>query len=214
MVLLEELPVSTTINRAEAQAQRRLALDEADRKLCPGLLRGDQQAWNEFYERYNPRLDRFFSRERVQSQRDREDLFLETMEVIVRRLVTFDPAQGPLRNWVYGVAKIILLRHQSAAAKEGAYSAQNDEMQWAQVDRPGDEPEQPPDARQQQLKEAIQYLSERDQKFLLLRSERSEDEWPWKALAEELGVGESAAKMAYHRALDRLKRLMNAAALY
>jgi RNA polymerase sigma factor (sigma-70 family) len=194
----------------EERAKRRRARDEADRQLLPGLLRADQQAWDEFYKQYNPWLDSFFYRKGVQDDRDREDLFSETMQMIVVSLVSFDPTKGALRNWVYGVAQNVLLRHWARKSEAPVQIAEDDEAQSDHDDKSMSQHEQPLDARHQQLKEAIDKLSERDQRILLLRSERSETEWTWKALAEEMGIGESAAKMAYRRALERLKNLMGA----
>ena len=74
--------------------------DAFDKRILTGLFQGDGRAWFEFYDHYKGRLESFFEKRDVYDERDREDLFQETMTAIFSSLPDYDPERAPFRNWV------------------------------------------------------------------------------------------------------------------
>ena len=199
------MQVSSSI---EARKRQRQALDDTDSDDYPQLLAGDREAWNSFYDRYSGLIDRFFVRKGISEAKEREDLFNETMMVIFQKLETYDRSQGPLRNWVYGVAKNVLLQYRDNPTADNTQTTyDNEERQM--FAGPSDESDHQSDPRTSQLKEAITHLKPKDQEILMLRSQLAEDVWMWDQIGQKIGIGVSAAKMRYSRALERLRKLMD-----
>jgi RNA polymerase sigma factor (sigma-70 family) len=177
-----------------------------DQRILSGLLIADEQAWTEFYDHYKERLDSFFEEKGVYLENDRADLFQETMRAVFRSLPNYNPERGSLRRWVYGVATNVMRSAQREFST--LYSVEeNDEVALTRAafvapDTLSDDIEQANDPDLVMVKRGLASLSDRDQEILIMRVTR---EATWAELAQELREGESAVKMRYKRALDKLK---------
>lgn len=192
--------------RREISPNQRLALAAFDRRVYPGLLQGNSDAWGDFYDHYAGRLEWYFERNNVYLEGDREELLQETMAAVFASLPRFDPERGSLRGWVYGVARNLMLRAQRDYADRYRKETTGDAA-LARSARdpvhPIGEPEGAGSPRIVALRHALGQLSERDQEILALRVNRIDA--TWEELAGELGTTVSAAKMRHKRALDRLR---------
>jgi RNA polymerase sigma-70 factor (ECF subfamily) len=63
-----------------------------------------QEHWVRFTKRYGPVILDFYRHMRLQES-DAEDACQETLQKLVLRLPTFDPAKGRFRNWLKTVAR-------------------------------------------------------------------------------------------------------------
>lgn len=184
--------------------------EEFDQRVYAGLMRGDQDAWAEFYDYYGGRLDWYFEKSDVYDDRDREDLFNETMEAIYRSLDRYDPDHAPFRNWVYGVARNVMLRHQRIYSRLYAHEEGGDDALELAAFQAGDALEEETagevDPRLALLRKALSMLPEPKRKILKMRASRTAT---WAELAQELDIGTSAAKMRHQRALEELKQLVD-----
>lgn len=184
--------------------------EDFDRRIYAGLMSGQREAWNEFYDHYAGRLDSFFQNKNVYNKQDREDLLHETLRAIYKSLPRYDPEGAPFRNWVYGVARNIMLKHQKKYSERYAqeYTGEKPlELASFQAGNPFDpEPSSEADPRLPLLKQALAMLPEAKQQILRLRNSRTAT---WVELSEELGIGVSAAKMRYIRALKGLRELID-----
>ncbi len=75
-----------------------------DRELWKKIAAGDAQAFDGWYCDNAPRL-RAFLRHLLGNQQAAEDVMQETFTHIWRRPQAFDPERGPLRAWLFGIAR-------------------------------------------------------------------------------------------------------------
>lgn len=182
------------------------SLKAFDQRILSGLLRGDGSAWGEFYDHYKGRLDRFFERNNVYDEDDREDLLQDTLRAIFESLPHYDPEQAPFRSWVYGVARNVMRRAQRLYSQQYAMEESGDlvlakaSLAVGNPDGDGDSEGEGP--RLNVIRRALESLSDGDREILILRATRLTT---WDELAQELGKGTSAVKMRHKRAMSRLK---------
>jgi RNA polymerase sigma-70 factor (ECF subfamily) len=197
-----------TPNGAPLSDAATLSPKDFEANIYPGLMRGDHEAWVAFYDYYKGRLERFFERSGVYNADDREDLLQKAMMGIFSALPTYDPELGSLRNWVYAVARNIMLQAQKGYSETYDKERTGDTALIRASVEAGDPFEgenEAEDPRLPRLREALGSLREKDQEILVMRSTRTAT---WEELAQELGKGVSAVKMHYLRALIKLKKAM------
>ena len=168
------------------------------------LKERDSAAWTIFYEHYRGELDRYFENGQVYMREDREDLLQETMRAIFVSVHTYDPEKSAFKNWVYGVAHNVMVKHQKD------YSEQYKHEEF-EIEENRDYPQTQtlniiPASGNSIVQKAYEQLNEKDRAIINLRLGR--DHVPWKELAPELNLGESTAKMRYKRAIKRLQQLL------
>lgn len=135
-----------------------------------------------------------------------DDLVAETFVVALRRRATYDPAQAPIRGWLYGIATNLLRNHVREEVRGFQLTARvgtrdrpvegHDAAVAGRVDAA---------ARLRTLAGALSALSEPDRDVLLLTS--------WAGLepaevAEALGVPASTVRSRLHRVRHRLQALL------
>lgn len=180
----------------------------ADKQLYPRLMANDNEAWRSFDDCYRARLRGYFNNHHVSTVEDREDLVQETFIIFSSTLLSekYQPQQGTLAQWLYGVAGKILIKHRKRYAEE--YSKQ-DELRDDHVAHDDEAVSTSISAvDKDRLTTALAQLSDKVRAVILLRTQRS-SEWTWKDIARELEITESAAKMRYQRGIDELKRLLS-----
>ncbi len=182
-------------------------------RIYRDLMHGDRDTWNEFYEYFRNRLPAFFKKRKVYLEQDQDDLFHETMVSFFASLERYDPSRCPLKNWVYCIATNVMASHQKkySAAYNNEKSGDDALLEADSncVRFPMDSSEGvTPGIRD--LRVALNKLPESDRMILALRSERDSELTRWEDIAEELGIGISAAKMRYKRACSKLRDMMNA----
>jgi RNA polymerase sigma-70 factor (ECF subfamily) len=127
---------------------------------------------------------------------DAEDATSETFERAVRYRDTYDPRKGPPAAWVTGIARRcvedVVARRQQTVAEPPELAAPGDLA--ADVERRLD------------LAAALRRLDERDRDLLALRYGA---DLTARQIAELLGSRTNAVEVALHRALARLRRLLD-----
>ncbi len=194
-------------NRKELPGNKTLSSEDFDANIYPRLIRGEPDAWADFYAHYSGRLDRFFEKHNVYNENDRDELIQEAMMEIFLSLHTYKPERAPLRNWIYGVAKNRMRQAQTGYSRRYSSEKMGDvflTQASLETSDPVAEEAKAEDPRLPRLRDALGKLKERDQEILILRSTRIAT---WDELAEELGQGSSTVKMRYFRALTKLKEV-------
>lgn len=178
-------------------------------RIYPGLIQGDQVAWAEFYDYFSGRLDTYFKK-KVRLEQDREELLQETMTAIFSSLDSYNPDRCPLQNWVYGVARNVMVRQQDRVYlpqyenESGNYEALGDLI----ITTGGitEDPIGEDGYYLQNLRIALKTLPDLDQQILKLRSERDGHHVTFADIGQELGIPSGTARMRHKRACDRLRK--------
>ena len=123
-----------------------------------------------------------------------DDVTAETMERAVRYRKSFDPAKGRADDWVIGIARRCV---------DDALAARRAEPESAE--EPADYELEADVVRRVTLMAAISQLSDRDRELIALRygSDLSA-----RQIARILGMRTNAVEVAVHRALSRLRPLL------
>jgi RNA polymerase sigma-70 factor (ECF subfamily) len=176
--------------------------------IYEGLMRGDDTAWNELYNYVNPKLLSYFSNKGF-GDSDCEDLSHETFARVFTKLSSYEPSQKPLLHWIYGIAKNVWLQRRRTD-KQGKYGQKVNLEEYEEVadnHQSLDVQDESGRSLRQVLQIALAELSDDDQRIIELRLGRDKKLTPWLAIASELSISESAAKMRYSRAIERLRKL-------
>lgn len=181
-----------------------------DAELYPQLMSFDRDAWDLVERFYAERLDAYFFGKRMLTREDRHDAIQETFIRFFKSLINsqYDPNQGSLSQWLYSIARILVLEHKRNYASEYSHQLELSEEHAdnTQTDEEKGNEDFQLSPYQEQVSRAFANLSDKDQE--VIRVKINADDRTWTDIAEELKVSESAAKMRFTRALTKLKRLI------
>jgi RNA polymerase sigma factor (sigma-70 family) len=90
----------------------------ADCELVAAIARGSLEALGELFERHEPAVRCYLGRLGVGAS-DVDDLVQATFLEVVRAAGRFDPSY-PARNWIFGIASLMLRRHRRSMARAAA----------------------------------------------------------------------------------------------
>lgn len=179
--------------------------------LLEGLKRADRQTvWGEYVSRYRPLLVRHFQRLGIQLQ-DAEDIAQETLLAFARAYGEgkYDPSQGRLRSWLFGIAHRTLRawNRQQARAVPATQITQSDEL--PDVDHQSELWEE--DWRDAVLEQCIEEVRrEVEPTTFAAFAKFAREGRPAREVAAELGISENAVFGAKRRILRRIRELLPA----
>jgi RNA polymerase sigma-70 factor (ECF subfamily) len=93
----------------------------ADHELIVAVANGDLEALGDLFERFEPTLRRYLGRLGATTT-DADDLIQATFLEVVGAAGRFDPAY-PARNWLLGIATLLLRRDRRSLRRRAAYLA-------------------------------------------------------------------------------------------
>lgn len=176
---------------------------EADERiLMQKVAAGDSAARQQLIELHGPSVMRLVRYLAGAAQTLAEDIFQETFGAVFRSASTFDPEAGPLRSWLFAIA-----RHQlRALQRQRTYELVSEPSELALGSAAGfgaHEPDAQWSAAEQRvlLAQALATLSSEEREVLLLRDLEN---MPGEHAAQLLGLGLAAMKSRLHRARLRL----------
>ncbi|WNV84475.1 RNA polymerase sigma factor [Umezawaea sp. Da 62-37] len=132
-----------------------------------------------------------------------DDLVAETFLVALRRRASYDPAQAPVRGWLYGIATNLVRNHIRAEVRGYRASARVFALREAGADHDGQIVDRLDAQRHtRQLADGLAGLNEQERDVLLLTS--------WAGLeptevAVALGVPASTIRSRLHRVRHKLR---------
>jgi RNA polymerase sigma-70 factor (ECF subfamily) len=199
--LSEPTDGSAGVTRARRSATRRsneILVDDLD-TLVAAARGGDHHAWERLYRRSYPRL-LAYARRRLPTEESARDVVAEAMARAVVSVDRLREGSSKFDAWMYGILRHVVLDAQRDLSRQGAGPV---------PDGPDSSP-QPQDIAVMRndavaLWAAFRRLRPEDQEVLELRvvAGLSADE-----VAEVLGRRAGAVRMAQHRALARLRRIL------
>lgn len=176
-----------------------------DSQLYPLLMVNDDDAWSLFNKHYLLKLTNYFVIRKVSNQQDQKDLAQDTLIEFTRTLFhgRYSPDKGNLAQWLFAIAKNILLRHRKKYVED--YSKQS-ELRDDHL--PKEDNDQVDDTFSQAIQEALSQLSPRIREVVLMRIKLDESV-TWQDIADELDITESAASTRYSRGISQLKDILS-----
>ena len=176
----------------------------SDEVLLLRLREGESRAGEELVRRHCGPLTRYLQR-LVRSDQLAEELHQQTWLSVLEHLDRFDPAGGGFKAWLYRIATNKANDHwrfrtREKAAKEALKLASDQTFPEAGLPLEGAE-------QADQLRKAIEQLPENQKQVLLLRYYSG---LKFTEIAETLGCPLNTALGRMHKAIGRLKSLMDA----
>jgi RNA polymerase sigma-70 factor (ECF subfamily) len=150
-----------------------------------------------FVERFNYLAMRY-----LKNDADSADIAQKTFVRAYKKMDTFK-AKSAFRTWLYRIAINLSLNHIRDNKRERATDISDDALSQSAVGMK----RMVEDERSAALREAIEELPEKQRMVLELRIY---DELPFKEVAQLASCTENAAKVNFHHAVKRLKKLMAA----
>jgi RNA polymerase sigma-70 factor, ECF subfamily len=174
-------------------------MSDDELQLIEQAQAGDPEAFTEIYQRYQPKIYRYFAF-CVSNRATAEDLTSEVFVRLVEHIDDFDYRGRPLLAWLYTIARNLITDHYRREGRSQAFPL--DESLVA------DSPDPVQSAhyamQETQLAEALQDLTEDQRQVLLLKFFEDMDN---PTAAEVLGKSVGAVKALQHRGLAALARI-------
>lgn len=190
--------VSLTANEPDA-AERERAIETA--LLVSVRDNGDRAAFNDFFDRFCPRL-RAYAQNQGASPQVAENVVQDVMITAWTRTHLFDPDKASARTWIYTLVRNRLIdSHRASARRQRAYD--NLATNVAVAEEAMDEPEQ--DLGNTKLRSMLEELPEEQMRAVLMAYVEGKSH---REIAEELGVPTGTIKSRTRLALQRLRKMM------
>jgi RNA polymerase sigma-70 factor (ECF subfamily) len=166
--------------------------------------RGEPDAFAAFYEQYQPAIYTYVFY-RVESATVAEDLTAEVFVRMVEKIQTFTEQGRPIAAWLYTIAGNLVIDHYRRERRATWVQLQEDDGIEVSKIKPDELVEASLD--QGKLVGALQHLTEEQYQVILLKfvEQRTNAE-----VGAILGKSEGAIKSLQHRAIDALRRIMQA----
>ena len=178
-----------------------------DEILVTKLQLGDQDAFDELMRRYKHRIYAYILRS-VKNYEDAEELTVEVFFKVYRALHKWKP-QAKFSTWLYKIAYNVSIDHHRAKKRHIIHSLDNNLLS---IDEPtakdlGSDPEKliVEKDRHRVINQAVDHLSQNQKKVFLMNRY---DGLQIKEIAEILGIAEGTVKIHLHRAIKKLRVLL------
>ncbi|MCS5609893.1 MAG: sigma-70 family RNA polymerase sigma factor [Candidatus Poribacteria bacterium] len=178
-----------------------------DEILVTKLQLGDQDAFDELMRRYKHRIYAYILRS-VKNYEDAEELTVEVFFKVYRALHKWKP-QAKFSTWLYKIAYNVSIDHHRAKKRHIIHSLDNNLLS---IDEPtakdlGSNPEKliVEKDRHRVINQAVDHLSQNQKKVFLMNRY---DGLQIKEIAEILGIAEGTVKIHLHRAIKKLRVLL------
>lgn len=182
-------------NERERAAETALLLSVRDH--------GDQAAFNEFFDRFCPRL-RAYAHKQGASPQVAENVVQDVMVTAWTRTHLFDPDKASARTWIYTLVRNRLIdAHRASERRQRAY--ENLHANVTVTEAAADEPDH--DLGGTKLRAMLEELPEEQMRAVLMAYVEGKSH---REIAEELGVPTGTIKSRTRLALKRLRTMMEA----
>lgn len=173
----------------------------SERKLIHEAQKGDKQAFETLYELHYTAVYKYIYY-RVGQRPLAEDLTGDVFERMVTRIDTFQPGNKPIRAWLYTIAGNLIKNKMKRQSKLTWLPL--DEQQSS--DEPGVGTAVAERLKREQLRDALQQLTEEQRRVIILRFMQDE---PIKDVASLIGKTETSVKALQRRGINALRRALD-----
>lgn len=174
---------------------------QTETQLVRNAKNGDQQAFEEIFNRCQPAIFRYFHF-RLQDTTEADDLTGEVFVRMVEKIKSYDDQGRPILAWLYTIARNLLTDH---FRKKGHRVQVELDESLPETEIPNPVEISETNAQENQIRLALRQLTEIQRQVIILRflEDRSIAE-----VGAIMGTNEGAVKALQHRALASLKRLL------
>ena len=161
---------------------------------------GDAAAYKTLLVTISPLIKNYL-RTRLFSRGHIDDIAQEILLAIHAVRHTYNPEQ-PFKNWMYGIARHKAIDYMRKATRQNANETNDVEFETFMADA-ANNPEEALEVKQ--LRQSLEKLPEKQRRILMMTKVEGH------SMAEagrQLGMTESAAKVAAHRAYKKLKEIL------
>lgn len=191
--------VVTLASGASDNAERERAAETA--LLVSVRDHGDRAAFNDFFERFCPRL-RAYAQKQGASPQVAENVVQDVMITAWTRTHLFDPDKASARTWIYTLVRNRLIdAHRAGERRQRAYDSLATNV--AVAEDVADEPNH--ELGNTKLRAMLEELPEEQMRAVLMAYVEGKSH---REIAEELGVPTGTIKSRTRLALQRLRRMM------
>lgn len=172
----------------------------SERQLIERAKKGDKTAIGILYQQNVDKIFRYIAY-RV-PQQDAEDLTADVFTQMVKGISDFTYTGAPLEAWLYRIASTRIADYHRKKSRNKSEAIDD----YLADKKPLPEENLLASQEQDRVREALTELSADDQQLLILRfvERKSHDD-----VAEIIGKSATAVRVAQHRALKRLAKLLN-----
>lgn len=178
--------------------------DFSDEKLASLVNQGYQQHFSELYARYIDPIYRFIFIS-LRHKETAEDITSKVFVKVFQNIGTYRAESGSFRTWLYSIARNALVDYYRSAGREQPTETLP-ELPYHQGIEAGVDTA----AMMKKLDDA---LSELDQELRYILIMRLWDGIPFSEISRIMGKSESAVKMAFYRAIKKLREILTVAFL-
>ncbi len=158
---------------------------------------GDSKAYQRLLTEITPLLRNYF-KSRLFNSQNIEDAVQDALLGIHKARHTYDPKQ-PFENWMYGIARYKLIDTIRKQTKLQEREISDDEVVTFFIEAPNKDHE----GMRRDLTKALATLPSQQQ---MIVTKTKIDGYSYAEVAEDLGMTETAVKVAAHRAFKRLRK--------
>lgn len=176
----------------------------ADEALLAGTSRGDVAAFETFYRRWMPAV-MSYHRRATGSAELALDLTAETFAALVASIDGFDPARGTATSWLFAIARHKLHDSFRRARVEASSRAA---LGWTRVAVADDDLERVEEIASHGGGDLEQLLAQLPAEQRTALRERVLAERDYAAIAAEMQCSEMLVRQRVHRALRRLRQML------
>ncbi len=187
---------------------------QADRSLVARMMVGDQNAFDEFFERFAPRIAAFLARRARLDIDERDDLVQATLIKAIDKLHQYRGEAG-LATWLTTIARRELFDRRRAAARRPQHASLADPVVEAAVEQMEQlRPPEPDDdaASTQQRATVKRVLACLPAHYAQVLEAKYGDELSVEDLARDLGTSVAAVQSLLARARDAFRHLWSTTA--
>lgn len=176
--------------------------DHDPKQTVPGVSGEAREALQEFYEKYFPKVYKYF-RFRVQDPQCSDDLTAKVFLKAVEHFPNYSPERSSLATWVFTIARNTLIDHYRAGGSRTPVSLETaEQLADPKADQENDQLKR---EEREILLAALLSLAERERDIIALKFAAGMSNVE---IARQTGLGESHVGVLIYRSLAKLKKIL------
>lgn len=163
----------------------------------------DEEAFNQFYECYFPKLYSYVYAQ-IRETAWAEELTGQIFEKVLRGLPLYDPGKGELTTWIYKIAKNQILDFHKSKQRQMNQPLEAQALEQKALE-PGPEEHMVLREKQKTVRHLLNQLPERERETVVLKFYGG---WESQEIAAHMGMKKEQIYVIVHRALKKCKTII------
>lgn len=176
-----------------------------DENLMRHITQGDEQAFDQLYQRYSAKMLRYFLRLLNQDEEKAQDMLQDLFMKLVEKPHLFDPSKR-FSTWIYAIASN-MVKNEYRSREVRKIMTRPGDMSYLSIANGDDEPNLDFIAFEKGLDQALVHLSEAHREVFVLRYQ---EELSIKEISDIMACSEGTVKSRIFYALRKLSQRLQA----